>query len=832
MPPPSSSEPTAAPAPVFSVSTPDMGPSPPATPDVIQSSPPPLPWSTNLPSSRLPSPPCHPPASPVHSSQTRARARSRTPPLSLRPPYFAPSMMPQSTRRRLRLRRSLSNAPIATNSRNTVHNDSSTSLPPWAINRHLPSNLNQSNIIPNGPDPLDYIAPPRPSRAFPGNHQIPMSSINNGSSALPPPHPFAHQVPSRLPNSHPPSQSHISSLPINPPRSEIYPPSRPEHSTIDDVIAVLERRSPLPNVRNVISRTYPGAEQQPSFAPSYTTQTGSPLSVTPTASAPSNSVSIFPQTGHNNMATSPGLACIPAVQPIPSRTETRPSYVLQPPAPSVEISGQSATADRTRWQRPYDTSGPDLQGFLNQTSNSGQTSSPGVPQSLWPIPSRDLTAPHTTIGPVQRGISPMRSPIRPIQLPQRVPRNPPIRDGSALSNHLAPVVPSSMREVRDPTSELDVALAAAHAAAADLNRYGIDTDDEHGHHNNTGAALESILGTSSVPSVNNNPQPIPHLNTLYNGGGMNGQESLARRAVSFNLNVEGDGAQENSRRISDGVTVLDTLHSGHGEDTNRERLTRFLRMTANSRRLEQVSDDMRIIFGDEDSGISGDTISPIGQRSSLDRAQPTNGGIETQNTADAIRAAAILPDDDNDIMMVREQMRDYLYPLHTMRGRGRGGYGGGLRGRAGLRAAMAARIPRSPVESMLRRAEVRAMVVGREFGVPCGLFEYSVRGRPSLTPNIDWPEVILITDENVKPRAPILDLMSENNVQWCVRIGPLGNGEGDGRRGYQGFVHGLMAAGFAVELNVTGGIIYLWALDFPTYGECLLGVFRPTQTNS
>lgn len=533
------------------------------------------------------------------------------------------------------------------------------------------------------------------------------------------------------------------------------------------------------------------------------------------------------------MTVSPGLACIPAVQPTPSRTETRPSYMIQPPAPSVDIVGQSAMTDRSRWHRPYDVPGPDVQGFLNQTSISDQTSTPGVPHSLWPIPSltRDLATSHTTVGPIQRGISPMRSSVRPVHLPQRAPRNVPSRDGSStLMNHLTPVVPSFTREGREPASELDVALAAAQAAAVGINRYGNDTEDENGHHN-TSAALEAILGTSSAPSVPCHPQPIPQLSTLYTGDGMNGQAAVHRRAVSFNLNDEGDGAQENSMRRSEGVTILDSFHSGQGEETNRERLSRFLRLTANSRRLEQVSDEMRIIFGDEDSGISGDTINPIGQRNDLNRVQHANGGIESRSTADAIRAAAILSDDDSDIMMMGEHMRDYLHPLHTMRGRGRGGYSGGLRGRPGLRAAMAARMPRGPVESMLRRAEVRAMVAGREFGVPCGLFEYSVRGRPSLTPNIDWPDVMLITDENVKPRAPILDLMSENHVQWCVRIGPLGNGEGDGRRGYQGFVHGLMEAGFAIELNVTGGIVYLWALDFPAHGECLLGVFRPAQAN-
>lgn len=188
-------------------------------------------------------------------------------------------------------------------------------------------------------------------------------------------------------------------------------------------------------------------------------------------------------------------------------------------------------------------------------------------------------------------------------------------------------------------------------------------------------------------------------------------------------------------------------------------------------------------------------------------------------------------DDGNEGLMPEIAVEEYMNTINNFRlrsrGRGRGGYairGMPPRSRPGLRM----NIPRSPTESMLRRSEIRAMVAGREFGVPCGLFEYSVRGRPSLTPRIEWPEVVLISDENVKPRAPVLDLMSENHVQWCVRVGPLGNGEGDGRRGYMAFIHGLIEGGFAIELSTQGGCIYFWALSFPPYGECLLGVYRPT----
>lgn len=302
-------------------------------------------------------------------------------------------------------------------------------------------------------------------------------------------------------------------------------------------------------------------------------------------------------------------------------------------------------------------------------------------------------------------------------------------------------------------------------------------------------------------------------------------DTLNRRAFSFSIGVDnnswGGGDHLTMNRRSDaGVANADTDDIRNDDHPQISSSHHSLHTSAPVFRTETLIDQqMREIFGGEVSDLNGQ-----------------HSGRFTGRMAVNSASRRFVLDDNNDVFMSESAVEDYMNTITNLRlrgrGRGRGGYGGrGLsaRSRSGLRMMM--NIPRTPAESMLRRSEIRAMVAGREFGVPCGLFEYSVRGRPSLTPGIEWPDIVLITDENVKPRAPVLDMMSENNVQWCVRVGPLGNGEGDGRRGYMAFVHGLIEGGFAIELNSSGGCMYFWALSFPPYGECLLGVFRPTRVS-
>lgn len=315
-----------------------------------------------------------------------------------------------------------------------------------------------------------------------------------------------------------------------------------------------------------------------------------------------------------------------------------------------------------------------------------------------------------------------------------------------------------------------------------------------------------------------------------NAGSASTHGGIGRRAVSFSIpTAEETHAAERARMHLSAGAPQPTGEAGIVDEARSANMSRFLRLAGMnaSRRPSQVSDDLRVIFGNGESAQAA-TGGPGALESGVQVGPGSRQGLPNfeVHTYDAVRRF-MLAEDDNDVTMGDPGTEGlFLQSLHGFRSRGRGGYPGMLasRGRGRFRAM---RIPRAPGESMLRRAEVRAMVAGREFGVPCGLFEYSVRGRPSLTPNIEWPDVILISDENVKPRAPILDIMSADGVQWCVRVGPLGNGEGEGRRGYLGFVHGLIEGGFAIELNVQGGCIYLWALSFPPYGECLLGVFRP-----
>lgn len=436
-----------------------------------------------------------------------------------------------------------------------------------------------------------------------------------------------------------------------------------------------------------------------------------------------------------------------------------------------------------------------------------------------------------------------------------------------------------------------------------------------------------LVGTSTNP-MNAGPSRMGH--TSSSVAGNNGGGSSGRRSVSFNVGAgssSGAGSMSgvpfdilrDERRESDedgggvqpapfsggaphpfvpsgsGWGPAHDIDNSYGEHLRRARMSRVLRMMGNtSRRAAQVSDDMRLIFGNDDEAVpsSGDAMNAIGFRSSSNnhpgsasatvRALTTAtgnaggqgtgfngggpagtasgpglgsyggygsgyGGAGEFRNADGVRSL-MLSENDTDIMMNEFDAMEYLnsinlHPRHRDRererdrdrdrdrdrGRDRSQVMRVAASRAGALRQMTRISRMPPMESMLRRCEVRAMVAGREFGVPCGLFEYSVRGRPSLTPTIDWPDVMLISDENVKPRAPILDLMAESHVNWCVRVGPLGNGEGDGRRGYQGFVNGLIEGGFAIELQITRGIIYLWALTFPPHGQCLLGVFRPDR---
>lgn len=447
---------------------------------------------------------------------------------------------------------------------------------------------------------------------------------------------------------------------------------------------------------------------------------------------------------------------------------------------------------------------------------------------------RENELPPMPTGPVQRGISPFRSSIRPMPMSHRVSRLPTGRDvPQSPAVHLPPFVQPTVRsEHYQQSSELDVAFAAAQAMAANVNRYGGPSIEESTHGGTPGNNEDAAYRSRPAPSFAGSAASPGFVGMGHNDSGTGGFSSTGRRAVSFNLEGQPQpiGRQDDRRDSEErrGVRGDYDVEREFEQAARRARMSRILRMANHSaaRRVAQVSDDMRMIFGDEELGQSGDEVNPIGQRGGTG-VGPGGMGGGPRNMADAVRTF-MLSDDDNDVMMMgdHDAMEDYLRSLHS---RGRGGRGG-YRGRHGPRGM--GRMPRGPMESMLRRFEVRAMVAGRQFGVPCGLFEYSIRGRPSLTPNIDWPDIMLISDENLKPRAPVLDFMTEDNVQWCVRVGTLGNGEGDGRRGYQGFVHGLIDGGFAIELNVTGGIIYLWALSFPMHGECLLGVFRPVRTNS
>lgn len=308
-------------------------------------------------------------------------------------------------------------------------------------------------------------------------------------------------------------------------------------------------------------------------------------------------------------------------------------------------------------------------------------------------------------------------------------------------------------------------------------------------------------------------------------GSASGHSALPRRAVSFSVSGA-DEAHGASGRGEGGPVARPPSAPASSDPSRSANMSRFLRLATMAGRHSHVSDDMRVIFGDDEQVLDGASPS-VGMGESGSSVANRDGGLE-RNLNEAAMRRFMLADTENDVVMGAHALDGYYFhSMPSVRGRGgaRGAYGFSARGRSGMRGM--GRLSRSHGESMLRRSEVRAMVAGREFGVPCGLFEYSVRGRSSLTPGIEWPEVVLISDENVKPRGPILDIMSEGNVQWCVRIGPLGNGEGDGRRGYLGFVHGLIEGGFAIDLKVEGGCIYLWALTFPPYGECLLGVFRP-----
>lgn len=304
-----------------------------------------------------------------------------------------------------------------------------------------------------------------------------------------------------------------------------------------------------------------------------------------------------------------------------------------------------------------------------------------------------------------------------------------------------------------------------------------------------------------------------------------------RRGMSFSVDIE--ISNQPSANVRPNGEREGTANNGSSEGTVAERL-RSLGMPqllpsagAASRRATVPADNIRTVLVDDENEL-GDAILPRGWMQN-----PRENRLASRIATGSARRSLL--DDSNDVFMPESISEDYLNAINAfrMRGRGRGRVAHSVRGmpprlRSGLRMM---HVPRTPTESMLRRSEVRAMVAGREFGVPCGLFEYSVRGRPSLTPRIEWPEVVLISDENVKPRAPVLELMSESNVQWCVRVGPLGNGEGDGRRGYLAFIHGLIEGGFAIEIYTQGGCIYFWALSFPPYGECLLGVFRPTTAS-
>lgn len=637
-------------------------------------------------------------------------------------------------------------------------------------------------------------------------------------------------------------------VPLSPPPSGSLrlPPPHTRTNALEELIAVLEGRGPLPQRSHIISRTNLPSTSQPQYPnnPQPISNSFPSSTAPPSTSAPSTDSYRLHQTmtPHNRLPPSISLP-VPASVPQPqsSRRDLAALFGVEPAAPDSQNNRNIFGAAFLNGFQGNE--GPtQLESAPPFTATTSPMESVPQPQSVPTLLGRStplrrsrfiqLGTPRIVEPPLppltsqaQRPVHQSRPMARPLPLHHHFPdsaratarrrqfhstRLPSLVSNDFNNSYMRPIdmEPEIVPSERSPRREIEPFSINVHSDS--------DEDDQ--------AAAPRTTLSNIGPSTSSAPNVTPPDTTTPSG-------QLFTRGHPFRTVVQVDGPpiidlQQNETRA--GPDGADTM----GRNDAAERapsfgVSRLLPLVDSVSRRAGVSAGSIHPFVDDDFEVGMNSVNlprgwvPNTRDSRLPARLASNSTVRR-----------FMLDDGNEGFFP-ESVEDYMNTLNNVRmrsrGRGRGSHasrGMPPRSRSGLRM----NIPRSPMESMLRRSEVRAMVAGREFGVPCGLFEYSVRGRPSLTPRIEWPEVVLISDENVKPRAPVLDLMSENNVQWCVRVGPLGNGEGDGRRGYLAFIHGLIEGGFAIELNTQGGCIYFWALSFPPYGECLLGVFRPTVT--
>lgn len=132
-------------------------------------------------------------------------------------------------------------------------------------------------------------------------------------------------------------------------------------------------------------------------------------------------------------------------------------------------------------------------------------------------------------------------------------------------------------------------------------------------------------------------------------------------------------------------------------------------------------------------------------------------------------------------------------------------------------------------EVALRRMEMHGMVGRRLIAVGVQLMEYHIRGHCSMSRRLDWPDVIVIAEENIISRQYVLQQLIRNTrVQWFVRFRVV-EGNRFERVNYERLVLGLARDERVIEVRMSGGRLWLYALEFPSFGWCLLGTFCPND---